>query len=132
MSQENVEVLRKGYLALNNGDFEAAIALLDPDVELDVTRRTFDPGVYRGHQSVRENLSLIMEQWATIRFEPEDFIVAGDAVVVPVRFTGVGKRSGVETTANAAHIWTFRNGKIVHQTTFQTLTEALEAVGLSE
>jgi ketosteroid isomerase-like protein len=132
MSQENVEVLRKGYLALNNGDFEAAIALLDPDVELDVTRRTFDPDFYRGHQGVRENLSLIMEQWATIRFEPEDFIVAGDDVVVPVRFTGVGKQSGVETTASATHVWTFRNGKIVRQTTFQTLTEALEAAGLKE
>ena len=70
--------------------------------------------------------------WTTIRQEPQDFIVAGESVVVPVRVIGVGKQSGVETTANAAHVWRFRSGKVVHQTTFQTLDEALEAVGLSE
>jgi ketosteroid isomerase-like protein len=132
MSQENVDTLRKGYLALNSGDFDAAIALLDPDVEFDVSRRTFDPGVFHGHEGVRENLSLVGEQWAMFRQEPQDFIVAGDDVVVPIRFIGVGRQSGVETTANAAHVWTFQNGKIVRQRTFQTLAEALEAVGLSE
>jgi ketosteroid isomerase-like protein len=89
--------------------------------------------VYRGHEGVRENWSLIAEQWATVRQEPQDFIVAGDdTVVVPVHFVGVGRHSGVETTANPAHVWTFRNGMIIRQTTFQTLDEALEAVGLAE
>lgn len=132
MSQPNVESVRKGYEAVNRGDFEAAIALLDPNVEYDVSRRIFDPGIYHGHEGVREFLSLIQEQWETMRLEPQDFIVAGDDVVVPVRLVGVGKQSGVETTANAAHVWTFRNGKVIRQTTFQTLSEALEAVGLGD
>jgi uncharacterized protein len=132
MSQENVEALRNGYRAFNRGDLEAVVALCDPDVEYDLSRRTFDPGVYRGHEGLRENFSLMAEQWTTIRQEPQDFIVAGDSVVVPIRFVGVGKQSGVETTANAAHVWKFRSGKVVRQTTFQTLDEALEAVGLSE
>ena len=132
MSKENVETLRNGYLAFNKGDFETVIGLCDPDVEYDLSRRTFDPGVYRGHDGLRENLSLMADQWATMRQEPQDFIVAGDSVVVPIRFVGVGKQSGVETTANAAHVWEFRDGKVVRQTTFQTLDEALEAAGLSE
>jgi ketosteroid isomerase-like protein len=73
------------------------------------------------------------EQWETMRIEPQDFIIAGDdVVVVPVRLVGVGKQSGAETTANAAHLWTFRDGKVIRQTTFQTTAEALEAAGLSE
>jgi ketosteroid isomerase-like protein len=67
-----------------------------------------------------------------MRLEPQDFVDAGDKVVVSVRLVGVGKESGVETTANAAHVWTFRDGRIVRQTTFQTMPEALEAAGLSE
>jgi ketosteroid isomerase-like protein len=72
------------------------------------------------------------EQWASMRLEPQDFFDAGDKVVVSIRLVGVGRESGGETTANAAHVWTFRGGKIVRQTVFQTLDEALEAAGLSE
>lgn len=132
MSTGNVEILTDAYLALNEGDVEALIALTDPDVEYDVSRRTFDAGVYHGHEGVREAISLYLEQWETLQLQPQDFIVAGDDVVVPVRLVGVGKQSGVETTANAAHVWTFRNEKIIRQTTFQTLAEALDAVGLRE
>ena len=60
--------------------------------------------------------------------EPHDLIDAGDKVVASVRLVGVCRQSGVETTANAAHVWTFRGGKIVRLTVFQTMEEALEAV----
>jgi ketosteroid isomerase-like protein len=131
MSQENVEIARRGYEYLNRTG-EPDYALLDPEVVIDVSRRTFDPLIYHGHQGMRELAALIREQWATMRVEPQEFIDAGDSVVVSVRLVGVGKQSGVETTANAAHIWTFRDGKIVRQTIFQTMDEALEAAGLRE
>jgi uncharacterized protein len=131
MSQENVEIVRRGY-ELYNRTGEADYDVLDPEIVYDVSRRTFDPLVYHGHEGVREFLALIREQWATIRLEPQDFVDGGDEVVVSIRLVGVGKVSGVETTANAAHVWTFREGKIVRQTTFQTMSEALEAAGVSE
>ena len=64
--------------------------------------------------------------------EPQELIDAGDEVVAAVRLVGVGRQSGVETMANAAHLWTFREGKIVRLTVFQTMQEALEAVRLRE
>jgi ketosteroid isomerase-like protein len=132
MSEENVAMLRRGYDHYNRTG-EPDYSLLDPDVIYDVSRRVFDPEVYRGHEGVREFARLLREQWETIRIEPQDFIIAGDdVVVVPVRLVGVGKQSGAETTANAAHLWTFRDGKVIRQTTFQTKAEALEAAGLSE
>jgi ketosteroid isomerase-like protein len=126
MSQENVEIVRRGYEHYNRTG-EPDYEVLDPEVVYDVTRRTFDPGVYHGYEGVREFTSLVAEQWATMRIEPQDFVVAGDSVIVSVRLVGVGKESGVETTANAAHVWTLRHGRIVRQTTFQTMAEALEA-----
>jgi ketosteroid isomerase-like protein len=131
MSQENVEIVRRGYDHYNRTG-EAEYDVLDPEVVYDVSRRTFDPRVYHGHQGVREFLALIREQWATMRLEPQDFVDSEDTVVVSIRLVGVGKESGVETTADAAHVWTFRDGKIIRQTTFQTMAEALEAAGLSE
>jgi ketosteroid isomerase-like protein len=132
MSEENVAMLRRGYDHYNRTG-EPDYSLLDPDVVYDVSRRVFDPEVYRGHEGVREFAHLLREQWETIRTEPQDFIIAGgDVVVVPVRIVGVGKQSGAETTANAAHLWAFRDGKVIRQTTFQTRAEALQAAGLSE
>ena len=131
MSQENVEIVRRGYDHYNRTG-EAEYDVLDPEVVYDVSRRTFDPRVYHGHQGVREFVALIREQWATMRLEPQDFVDSEDTVVVSIRLVGVGKESGVETTADAAHVWTFRDGKIIRQTTFQTMAEALEAAGLSE
>jgi uncharacterized protein len=130
MSQKNVEIVRRGYDHYNRTG-EADYSLLDPEVVYDVSRRVFDPGVYRGHEGVREFTRLIREQWETMRIEPQDFIVAGDdMVVVPVRLVGVGKQSGAETTANAAHLWTFRDGRVIRQETFQTRAEALKAAGV--
>ena len=131
MSQENVEIIRRGYEHYNRTG-EPDYSVLDPEVVYDVSTRTFDPFVYHGHEGVREFLALIREQWATFRLEPQEFVDAGDSVVVSVRLVGVGKESGVETTANAAHLWTLRRGKIVRQTTFQTMSEALEAAGLRD
>jgi ketosteroid isomerase-like protein len=132
MSEENVAMLRRGYDHFNRTG-EPDYSLLDPDVVYDVSRRVFDPEIYRGHEGVREFTRLLREQWETIRVEPQDFIVTGDdVVVVPVRLVGVGKQSRAETTANAAHLWTFRGGKVIRQTTFQTRAEALEAAGLPE
>lgn len=132
MSGENVEIVRGGYDHYNRTR-EPDYSLLDPEVVYDVSRRVFDPGVYRGHEGVREFARLMREQWETMRIEPQEFIVAGDdVVVVPVRLVGVGRQSGAETTANAAHVWTLRDGKVIRQTTFQTRAEALKAAGLSE
>jgi ketosteroid isomerase-like protein len=131
MSEENVEIVRRGYEHFNRTG-EPDYSDFDPEIVYDVSRRTFDPLVYHGHEGVREFLTLIREQWAAMRLEPQEFVDAGDKVVVSVRLVGVGKESGVETTANAAHLWTFRGGKIVRQTVFQTMDEALEAAGLSE
>ena len=131
MSQENVEIVRRGYEHFNRTG-EVDYSGLDPEVVYDVSRRTFDPLVYRGHEGVREFVALIREQWASMRLEPQKFVDVGNQVVVSIRLVGVGKESGVETTANAAHVWTFRGGKVVRQTTFQTMDEALAAAGLSE
>ena len=131
MAQENVEIVRRGYEHFNRSG-EIDFSVLDPEIVYDLSRRTFDPLVFRGHEGVREFLRLIREQWGSRRIEPQELIDAGDNVVASVRLVGVGRQSGAETTANTAHVWTCREGKIVRLTVFQTMEEALEAVGLRE
>ena len=131
MSRENVEIVRRSYEHFNRTG-EVDYTILDSDIVYDLSRRTFDPHVFRGREGVREFLRLIWEQWASRRMEPQDVVDAGDNIVASVRLVGVGRQSGVETMANAAHVWSFRDDKIVRLTVFQTMEEALEAVALTE
>lgn len=131
MAQENVEIVRRAYDHFNRSG-EVDYSVLDSEIVYDLSRRTFDPLVFRGHEGVQEFLRLTREQWASRRMEPQDLIDAGEKVVASVRLVGVGRQSGVETMANAAHVWTFREGKIVRLTVFQTIEEALEAARLSD
>ena len=124
-------MVRRGYEHFNRcGEVDYSVP--DPEIVYDLSRRTFDPFVFRGHEGVREFVRISWEQWASRRMEPQELIDAGDKVVASVRLVGVGKQSGVETTANAAHMWTFREGKIVRLTVFQTMQEAREAARLRE
>jgi hypothetical protein len=52
MSQENVELVRRGYEALARGDFDALFQVLDPDVEMRDAANFPEAGAYIGHRGV--------------------------------------------------------------------------------
>jgi hypothetical protein len=49
-----------------------------------------------------------------------------------VRFSGRGKRSGLEIDMPAWQVWTLRDGKVVGWRIFRTKRQALDAAGLRE
>jgi ketosteroid isomerase-like protein len=135
MSKENVEVVRRAYEAWNLGDLETAFEFLDVDVEVSVPPDLPEAGTYRGRAEIRrwvaEQLLPILEE---ARAEPEEFLDAGDQVVVLVRYFGRGKASGIEVRGAVvdSHVWTLRDGKVQKLQMYQGTEKALEAAGLSE
>jgi ketosteroid isomerase-like protein len=116
--------------AINRGDWDAAFALLAPDFEYDLTR-TISP--HRGihpRERMRELVEEFLGDWEQARYEPEGVREAGDRVVMPftTHFRG---RDGIEVTAQATWVWTFRDGKIARLELFQDRDEALAAAGLA-
>jgi len=94
------------------------------------SRRTFDPGVFHGYDGIREFAARLREVWESGRIEPLEFIPTGDEVVVPVRLAFVSRTDRQVLTANAAHVWTLRDGRVIRYCVFQTKAEALEALRL--
>ena len=93
MSQENVEIVRRVFEAVNRS-WEPDLSLLDPDVILDTTNAVFDRAVYRGHEGVRQYLANQREVWESQRFEPEGLIAAGEnRVIASFRSVTVGRRT---------------------------------------
>ena len=128
MSQENVEIVRAAVSAFDPSDTQVWEALSHPDVELDWSAsRGLEAGVYRGRAETTRFIRTF-ETFQTVVIEPEDFIEAGDSVVVPniARFRG---RDGIETVARSALVYELRDGLIARVCMYQDPAEALEAAG---
>jgi len=132
MPQENVEIVRAALDAFNSGDREAALKDMAPDFELDMSRAISPDqrGIY-GLDQMQQFWDDFVEPFESSRFEAEDFIEAGDQVIVPTTAHARG-RDGIEVTARTATIYTIRDGAIVRMSMYQTLQDALEAAGLPE
>jgi ketosteroid isomerase-like protein len=132
MSQENLEVVQALVAASQRGDWEAAIDNYDPRVELDMARMP-DGEIHSGRDAVWDFYRRWFGTWERLTITPEQFIDAGESVVVVVvRIAGVGRRSGVETSMRAADVMTLRGGKVIRQVGYPDASEALEALGLPE
>lgn len=130
MSQANVELVKRLFAAVGRGDVEAVIAGAAPDGVIDASRRILGGGVYIGHRGMREYFAMLAEAWSDVRTEPEDFIDAGESVVVPVRVVNTGRSSGLAVEARAAWVAEIRKGEVARMTVYQSRADALEAVGV--
>jgi uncharacterized protein len=140
MSQENVEMVRglwepfKGVdEAYKTGEFTPAIeAACHPDIVLRTSGMFPETGEYRGHEGVREFTANRAEAFEEISVQPEEFIDAGDRVVVPVRFGGKARHTGMTAEFSVVHVWTIHQGKATDLDIYRSRAEALEAAGLRE
>ncbi len=133
MSQENVAVVRTVLAAMSVGDPEAAFALADPGVVIDTTRFVFNPSTYVGIEGLRQLWTETNEGWEEMRTEPDEFIDAGERVVVIGRLVARAKASGVKVERPTGQVWTIRSGLVVRwEIGYTDPREALKAVGLEE
>jgi ketosteroid isomerase-like protein len=132
MSQENVDLARKGYEAFARGDLDAVFELFDPEIEAHDPPEMPDAAIHRGHEAVRRDWEQTYELFEDFSIEVQETIDCGDDVVVFLHYRGRGTESGAEVEASMAHVWTTRDGKAIRLRQFLDREQALEAVGLSE
>ncbi len=128
MSQENVEVVRRLYEAFMRGDRSAIVADLHPEIEW---RSIEDTETHHGHHGVATSVGSWLETWEDHDLKAEEYLDAGDQVVVTVRFRGRGRRSGANVEARYFAVWRLRDGRAVAYCEYPSKAEAFEAVGLS-
>ena len=131
MSRENVELVRSVLASWAHGDFRAGSDLYDADFEWRQRPDAVEPGSHRG-ASVGPALRELFEVWENYRIEAEEYIDAGDRIVVVGRARGTARGSGMELDHSICFVWTVRNGKLASFQTVRDRGAALEAVGLRE
>jgi hypothetical protein len=134
MSEENVEVIRRGWQAWLRGDMEALVAEWDPDVVWDTSHfRNWPESNYYGVEGIRKFLDEWLEVWGEYQIDVEEVLPATDGRVVSL-FThhGRGQQSGVPMELEMAQIATLREGRVIRFENYDDRAQALEAAGLSE
>lgn len=132
MSEENIEIVRRGIEAVNRNDWDAVLAYLDPSVEWQSDPGDPDAAIFRGPDGVRRFWATWSENFEDLVLDPIELQDAGDAVVAMTRLVGRGRASRLEAERLFFSVYEFRDRKVVRYRQFDTRGEALEAAGLSE
>lgn len=128
MSEQNVAIVREAFAY--PGPLTSARQLA-PDAEFDFTNLYLDQPLMRGVEEMRAFRDA--GPWgASIHFEPERYFdVDDERVLVFVRVSAAGERSGTPVETLIAHEFTLREGVIVRLKAYADRAQALSAVGLS-
>ncbi|HEY5197375.1 MAG TPA: nuclear transport factor 2 family protein [Solirubrobacteraceae bacterium] len=131
MMFENTKVVREMLEAWNRRDADGALEFLAEDAVEDWSR-SIGPmqGIFDGHAEIRDHWMVFWDVFESIRLLPEEYIEAGDLVVVPHLVEARG-RGGVTTQARGALVYELDGGLVTRSTIYQDRAEALAAVGVS-
>ncbi len=134
MAQENVEVVRRFYEAVNRRDLTVLDELIaSEEAEFPSVFATSEGRVFRGRQGVRDYFAAIGAAFVDFETEVNELIDAGeDRVVAMTRVAGRGRESGVAVDQRFAQVWTLQDGAVTRIESYLNPAEALEAAGLSE
>lgn len=127
MSKENVDLIRAIYDAFAAGDVPGVVALMSPDMVWNEAENFpyADGNPYRGPEAILGGVfARLGSEWDGFAAVPEEFLDAGDTVVVLGRYRGAFKATGRALDAQLAHVWRCAGGKAA---AFQQYTDTLQA-----
>jgi ketosteroid isomerase-like protein len=127
MSNETVAVIRGIYDAFAAGDVPGVLGRMSPDIVWNEAENFIYAGgnPYTGPEAVLNGVfARCIGEWDGFAANPEEYLDAGDTVVVLGRYTGINKATGKPLDAQLAHVWRVADGKAAR---FQQYTDTLQA-----
>ena len=125
MSQENTDLIRAIYDAFAAGDMAGVLGRMSPDIVWNEAENFpyADGNPYVGAEAILGGVfARIASEWDGFHVEPEQFLDAGDTVIMTGRYAGSWRGTGQAMNPQVAHIWTCADGKVVR---FQQLVDTL-------
>jgi ketosteroid isomerase-like protein len=132
MSQENVALIRAIYDAFGAGDVPGVVSRMSPDIVWNEAENFpyADRNPYLGPEAVLTGVfARLGTDWEGFAPVPDEFLDAGDTVVVLGRYRGTYKATGRALDAQLVHVWRVEDGKAV---AFQQYTDTFQAVRVTE
>ena len=140
MSQENVEIVRRIYDAINQGlsptgaeAVDLFLEVFDPDVVLEQwAALPGTGGVFNGYEGMLTGWRELTESLDEIRFVIDRYVETGDILVFAVHAHARGRESHVDVDLRLGHLFDLRDRRVVRWAAYASFDEALAAAGLRE
>jgi len=118
-----LDSVKEVYDAFAKGNIPVVLGFLNSDIDWTEAEGFPYGGTYHGPRAVLEGVFMrLATEWNGFAAVPDDFIDAGDTVVVLGKYSGAYKATGKYFEANFAHVWRVRDGKAVR---FTQITDTL-------
>jgi len=112
----NVELIKDGYMNFSTGNVPAVLAMFDPAISWHQCKsfpNAEGEGIYTGADDIVKNIFMtIPELYDGFTVTVTDIFGSGDKVAMQGFYEGVYKQTGKRFKANAAHIWTVKEGRV--------------------
>ena len=133
MSEQNVELHRRGIEAFNANDVEGFLAVTDPQGEFYSQMTVPGGAVYHGHDGIRKYFRDMEDAWGDeARLEPEAYFDLGEHTLAFYTAHLRGRESGLELRAPWAQVVRWRDGLGVYFKAYPRREDALNDLGVSE
>jgi uncharacterized protein len=132
MQMSSVEIVKRSYEAFARKDMDGVLGDMDPDIEWHQAQGLPHGGYYRGLDEVKRNIfdPLDDEWWDEFTATPDEFLDAGEQVVVLGRYRGTAKKTGRPLDVPFVHVWTLRGDKAVRFRQFLDTAGWVAALGI--
>jgi ketosteroid isomerase-like protein len=129
--RNSVDLVKQIYERFNARDVAGLFELLSADFAYHARAELPGSGTYDRAGS-RERLTALFEIFSEARFDPEEFIDAGEQVIVCGRETATGQASGAAVQEEIAHLWRLAGGRVHELRVYSKCADAVRAAGLDE
>lgn len=129
-----VRVVRDTYRAFSDGDIAKVLSLLDENVEWhEAENITYWPGgPFIGPQAVLEGVfARVPKDFDGFRVTMDRVIGFGETVLAQGPYSGKALATGRQFDAQVAHIWDFRDGKVVRFQQYSDTWQFAQATGVT-
>lgn len=114
MASQNLNTIQGAYAAFAKGDVPGVLGVMDAEIAWTEAEGFPYGGTYNGPNAVLEGVFMRLgTEWDGYAAVPAQFIDGGDTIVSLGTYSGTYKATGKSFRADFAHVWTFRNGKVV-------------------
>jgi ketosteroid isomerase-like protein len=113
MADAKIELVRELLDRFNGGDRAEILELLSEDFVAEVPPTlSAEPDVYEGHAGARRYLDAFEGMLDDVRFEPLDFHLEGEQVIVDMVLKGRGASSGIDVEMRSVVVHWIEEDKV--------------------
>ena len=112
---DHIQTIKDLYAAFGRGDVATILSKLAPDVswEVEAPAEISFAGIRKGPEAVKGFFQAIANDHADPKLEITEYLSSADAVATFGRYKCTLKKTGKHVDSPVAHLFKFRDGKIV-------------------